>query len=386
MIARNIAPLTRQFSGESRILILVGPRQSGKTSLCRQVFRGLPYSSLDTPANLDFARMDPVGFLTQSKEGMVIDDLHREPGLLTHLLEIVEGGRHPGTFVVVSPHLIRSLVTFPSNTTSILRILPLSRRELSSAGMDPGTLHETLFQGGYPPIFDQPLDPLAWLDAYITNYLERDVRQMVNVRDLSAFRLFVRLCAGHTGQILNMTRIGADVGVDQKTIHAWLQVLEDSFVIRLLHPHPRNFGKRIVKTPKLYFYDTALAARLAGIGTAEQILTHPLRGPLFENWVIAELLKERDARGLPDNLYFWQNHTGLQMDILADREGELLPIVIKSGATLASDWFGNIQEFQKIAKGQAGTPFLVYGGNQEETRSGTCVLPWNRIMEIGVWV
>jgi len=260
-----------------------------------------------------------------------------------------------------------------------LRLLPFSLKELQSAHKAPDSVELMLFKGGYPPLYDQPVVPERWLDAYITTYVERDVRQLINVRDLSAFQLFLRLCAANVGQMLNASRLGGDVGIDQKTVRAWIGLLESSFIAFRLQPHYRNFRKRLVKTPKLYFYDTALAARLMGIESPGQLVTHPQRGALFENWVIAELLKGRGARGKADNLFFWRSHIGHEIDVIADRGDLLRPIEIKSGSTIASDWFAGLQKWLDLAGSEAMKPTLVYGGRSQQSRKGIDVLPWVEI-------
>ena len=260
-----------------------------------------------------------------------------------------------------------------------LRLLPFSHGELRNAGCAPDSIELMLFKGGYPPLYDQPVVPERWLDAYITTYVERDVRQLINVRDLSAFQLFVRLCAANVGQLLNMSRIGADVGIDQKTVRAWFGLLESSFITFRLQPHFRNFRKRLVKTPKLYFYDPALAVRLLGIDSPSQLAMHPLRGVLFENWVIVELLKGRGVRGKSDNLYFWRSHTGHEVDVIVDQGDRLRPIEVKSGATIASDWLENLRRWIDLAGPAASNPTLVYGGHSRQLRRDIDVIPWSEI-------
>jgi len=316
---------------------VVGPRQSGKTTLARAVFEGKPYVSLEEPDNLQFARDDPRRFLDQYPVGAVIDEVQRCPDLFSYLQGIVDERNTPGQFILTgSRHFgfMESITQSLAGRVGFLRLLPFSYGELKSADCAPDSVELTLFKGGYPPIYDQPVVPERWLDSYITTYVERDVRQLINVRDLSAFQLFLRLCAANVGQMLNASRLGADVGIDQKTVRAWIGLLESSFVAFRLQPHFRNFRKRLVKTPKLYFCDSALATRLLGIETPEQLVTHPQRGALFENWVIAELLKGRGERGKGDNLFFWRSHVGHEIDVIADRGDSLLPIVIKRGATV----------------------------------------------------
>ena len=382
MIKRKTASMAKTLASEFKVLAIVGPRQSGRTTLCRSVFAGKPYVSLESPDDLRFAQDDPRGFLAEFPDGAVIDEVQRVPDLFSYLQGIVDERREPGQFILTgSQHfgLMDRISQSLAGRVGFLQLLPFCYRELVSGKVAPESLSEALFKGGYPPLYDQPLVPHRWLDAYLTTYVERDVRQLINVRDLNAFRLFVRLCAGNIGQLLNMSRIGSDVGVDQKTVRAWVGILEASFIVRLLQPHHRNFRKRMVKTPKLYFHDVGLAARLLGIDAPDQLTTHAMRGPLFENWVITELMKERAARGESDNLYFWRSHSGREIDVIVDRGTSLDPIEIKSGQTIASDWFAELNNWQELAGEIAGPATLVYGGDRKQTRSGVRVVPWQKL-------
>ena len=208
------------------------------------------------------------------------------------------------------------------------------------------------------------------------------MRQVVDVKDVSTFQRFMKLCAASCGQLVNMARMGADLGVDQKTIKSWLSILEMGFIVYRLRPHHENFRKRLVKSPKLYFYDSGLAARLAGIETSEQLTTHPMRGALFENWVLSELLKSRYDRAKDDNLYFWRNHTGHEVDVIADIAGRLLPIEVKSGMTIGSDWFDGLSRWRKLAGDRSLKPHLVYGGAERQSRAVAEVVPWAQIREL----
>jgi len=382
VITRQAADLAKKMANEFKVVAVVGPRQSGKTTLARAVFANKRYVSLEEPDNLQFAREDPRRFFDQYPDGAVIDEAQRCPDLFSHLQGIVDARNTPGQFILTgSQHfgLMQSITQSLAGRVGFLRLLPFSLKELQSADKAPDSIETMLFKGGYPPLYDQPVVPERWLDAYITTYVERDVRQLINIRDLSAFQLFLRLCAANVGQMLNASRLGGDVGIDQKTVRAWIGLLESSFIVFRLLPHFRNYRKRLVKTPKLYFYDPALAARLMGIESPGQLVTHPQRGALFENWVIAELLKGRGARGKADNLFFWRSHVGHEIDVIADRGDLLLPIEIKSGSTIASDWFVGLQKWLDLAGSEAVKPTLVYGGRGQQSRKGIDVIPWNEI-------
>jgi hypothetical protein len=338
--------------------------------------------SLEDPDDLRFARDDPRRFLGQFPEGAVIDEAQRCPDLFSYLQGVVDARRRPGQFILTgSQHfgLMERIGQSLAGRVGFLRLLPFSYPELRDGGIAPATLDDTLFRGGYPPVYDLPASPERWYNAYLATYVERDLRQTVNVRDLGAFQLFVRLCAGSIGQMTNLSRLGADGGIDQKTARAWLGILETSFIAFRLLPHHRSFRKRLVKSPKLYFFDTGLAARLLGVDSPGQLATHPMRGALFENWVISELMKGRGARGQEDNLFFWRDHIGHEVDVLADHGTTLQPVEIKSGSTIAPDWFDGLSRWMTLA-GRAGRqPTLVYGGDHRQDRGAARVVPWKDI-------
>jgi len=385
MVLRQAENLARELSRQFKVVAIVGPRQSGKTTLARAAFSTLPYVSLETPDESQFALEDARGFLDRFPNGAVIDEAQRCPDLFSYIQGIVDLKKNPGQFILTgSQHfgLMENLTQSLAGRIGFVQLLPFSSAELSSAGLRPDALQSLLLKGGYPPVYDQPVTAARWLDAYITTYLERDVRQLINVRDLASFQLFLRLCAGSTGQLLNVSRLATETGVDQKTARSWLGVLESSFIIYRLAPHHKNFRKRLVKMPKLYFYDTGLAARIIGIEDENQLATHPLRGALFENWVVTELLKALANRGKKDCLSFWRSHTGHEVDIVAELAGKLLPIEVKAGATLVGEWFDSLQWWLEQAQSEAGQPFLVYGGDQRMQRNGTEVIPWKALNEL----
>ncbi|HLE16782.1 MAG TPA: DUF4143 domain-containing protein, partial [Syntrophales bacterium] len=249
-------------------------------------------------------------------------------------------------------------------------------------GITPGSLDELLIKGCYPPIYDRALTPSGWYANYVFTYLERDVRQMLNVRDLSVFQRFLRMCAARTGQILNLSGLANDCGITHNTAKAWISVLEASYILFLLQPHYKNFGKRLIKSPKLYFFDTGLASWLLGINDVKQISIHAMRGPLFESLAISELLKGRFNKGLASNLYFWRDNTGNEMDVIAEQADRLIPIEIKSGQTVTQDYFTGLKKWRTFAGASAGPAFIIYGGNESQKRSGVEVLPWRDLVNL----
>ncbi|MBM3316643.1 MAG: DUF4143 domain-containing protein [Candidatus Eisenbacteria bacterium] len=261
-------------------------------------------------------------------------------------------------------------------------LLPFNVRELERGGWLPNRLEELLIQGLYPPVHDRGMSPSTWYGNYVQTYLERDVRQLVNVRDLNAFEVFLRMCAGQCGQLLSLTGLANDCGITHNTARSWLSVLEASYVVRTLHPHYRNFSKRLMKSPKLYFLDPGLAAWLLGIRSADQLVGHPMRGPLFESWVFAELVKARCNRGDPPNLYFWRDRSGLEVDFLADLGVTLVPIEAKSGTTFVSEWLQPLQRWTALAGDSAGQAFVLFGGAEGARWKGIDAVPWRGIGKV----
>ena len=388
MIPRQaLEPLHRLARGFP-IVALTGPRQSGKTTLARAAFSDKPYVSLENPQEREFAETDPQRFLTRFAHGAVLDEVQRCPQLLSWLQGLVDERRVMGDFVLTGSaqfDLLAGITLSLAGRVGRVELLPLSAAELSAGGLLPASLGQALLQGGYPALYDRPVSPADWFANYVASYVERDVRQLVAVRDLSTFQTFVRMCAARTGQLLNLASLGADCGISAVTARHWLTVLESSYVVTLLRPHHRNLGKRLVKTPKLYFLDSGLAAWLLGIQNAQALETHAARGALFETWVVSELLKQRFNAGRPSDLFFWRDHVGQEIDIVIDTAAGLVPLEIKSGSTFAADWADAMEKWGKLAEraGQAVLqPTLVYGGAAGFERQGLRVWSWT---ETGQW-
>lgn len=382
MILRDAEITLRELAKGYPVLALTGPRQSGKTTLARTVFSSHPYVSLENPVQREFAQSDPQGFLNKYGEGAIIDEVQRCPELFAWLQEVVDEHRRPAHFILTGSQqfgLLSGITQSLAGRVAMLNLLPFSASELRRADLLPTSIDEALCKGSYPPIYDRNLDPSVWYSNYVQTYIERDVRQLINVRDLGQFQRFLRLCAGRTGQLLNLSALGDDADLSHNTAREWISVLEASFIIHRLPPHHRNFNKRLVKTPKLYFHDAGLAAWLLGIESPAQLSTHPQRGALFETWVVAEYLKRRLNTARPSNLSFWRDRSGHEVDLLVELDGRLTAIEIKSGATPSPDAMRGLEKWRQIAGEDAGRPCLVYGGAEAQDRSNVDVRPWREL-------
>lgn len=385
MIPRQVLSTLHRLSIGFPIVTITGPRQSGKSTLAREAFPDKPYVSLESPDTLLFAESDPRGFLSGYPDGAILDEIQRCPPLFSYLQGIVDDDGRMGLFVLTGSaqfDLRVGITQSLAGRVGIVQLLPLSCAELKSADQQPVSIEETIFRGAYPALFNRSLLPADWYPAYVATYVERDMHQLIQVRDLSAFQRFLRMCANRIGQLVNLSSLANDCGITHNTAKAWISVLEASYIVFELQPHFRNFNKRLTKSSKLYFCDTGLASWLLGIQRAEQITAHAMRGALFENWVIADLLKSRFNHGQPSNLYFWRDSTGNEVDVLIENGERLTPVEIKSGQTLNSDYFLGLQKWCALAGDSAHNPTLVYAGNQTQQRSIARVIPWNRVDDV----
>ncbi len=378
-ITRTAHKTLKKLAADYPAVVVTGPRQSGKTTLVQEVFSEKPYVSLEELDTREFAMADPRGFLSQYPNGAILDEVQRCPDLFSYLQSIIDKQKKMGLFVLTGSQqfgLMSGISQSLAGRVAKLSLLPFSLYELQEAKQAPDKIEDLLFKGGYPPIYDRKLDPHLWYNNYVDTYIERDVRQLVNVRDLSTFQRFIRMCAARTGQILNLSSLANDCGITHNTAKAWISVLEASYIIHLLQPHHKNFNKRLIKSPKLYFYDTGLAAWLQNIQSAEQLSTHSARGQIFETWVVSEAIKYRYNNGLATNLYFWRDSTGNEIDILVDKSGTLIPIEVKSGQTINSEFFSGLKKYSLMAGNEVKSSALVYGGSQSYTRENTSVISW----------
>ncbi len=379
MIRRDAEDAIHSLLRGFPIVTITGPRQSGKTTLAKAVFPDKPYASLEDPDVRLAARDDPRSFLERFPDGAVLDEVQRCPEILSYLQSRVDADGRMGLYVLTGSQqfgLMSGITQSLAGRTAFVELLPFSLNELSRAGKLPDQINRMLHTGGYPPLYDRDVTVRAWFSAYVTAYLERDVRQVLKVQELETFQRFVRLCAGRTGQLLNFSALAAECGITHNTAKAWVSVLEASYIVFQLRPHYVNFNKRLVKASKLYFYDTGLVSWLLGIQTPEQMETHPLRGSIFETFVVSEVIKSFLNRGERPNLYFWRDSSGVEVDILIEQAGRIIPVEIKSGKTVARDSFSALEKWVSLAGEMAINPTLIYGGMETYQHKGIRVSGW----------
>lgn len=386
MIPRHASPRILRLMQGFPVVTVTGPRQSGKTTLVKSLYPDRPYVSLEAPVNRDFARQAPFDFLRQFPNGALIDEAQHAPQLFSQIQDVVDADGRMGLFVLSGSQnlsLVSGVVQSLAGRTAVVELPPLSLAELRNVDSVRDDYTRHLVQGFFPALHARDVDAHEWLQSYLITYVERDARQLAAIQDLSAFQRFLRLTAARTGQLLNMQSLASDVGVSDKTVKHWLSILEACYLVHFVRPHSANFGKRLVKMPKLYMTDVGLAASLIGIRDESQARTHPLRGALFETLVVNELLKNRMNAGLREPLHFWRDNIGTEVDVILERAGAIAAVEIKSGLTVASDAFSNLDKWRKYAAGQGGFsavhPALVYGGQSRFTRDGVDVMPWSAL-------
>jgi hypothetical protein len=380
MIPRRAAQTLKRLAKGFPVIAVTGPRQSGKTTLAKTVFCDKTYVSLENPDELEFAESDPRRFLQRLGDGAILDEVQRWPSLLSWLQGLVDERGRMGNFVLTGSaqfELMSGMTQSLAGRVGRVELLPLSRSELVDAEKLSLSLETTLYCGGYPALYDRDLAPEDWFANYVSTYLERDVRQLIAVRDLTQFQRFVKMCAARSGQMLNLAALGVDCGISAVTARQWLTVLEASYLVMRLPPYYRNFGKRLVKTPKLYFLDVGLMAWLLGIRHAAAIETHASRGALFETFVVSELVKQRFNAGRPHDLYFWRDNIGHEVDVLYETPQGLQAIEIKSGSTFSSDWLVSVRKWQQFVGEATLPPVIVYGGHQSYDRESCRVRGWS---------
>lgn len=386
MVNRDVEPRLKMLARQFPAIVLTGPRQSGKSTLCQKVFAKLPYVTLESPDVRAFSLEDPRGFLKQFPKGAVLDEIQNSPQLPSYLQEIIDREPAPGRWILTGSHnlsVMESTSQSLAGRSAVVHLLPLSRHEVVEFSNHPKTLNGTLLTGGYPRILDRKLRPSDWLASYVATYLERDVRSISNIGDLVAFQRFAQLSAGRLSQLLNLSSLASDCGVSQPTAKAWASVLEASFIAFRLPSYHGNVSKRLIKMPKLHFYDTGLACWLLGIRDVAQLDVHPLRGAIFESWVVSEIIKQRYNRGESNGVYFFRDKSGLESDVLVQGRKTLKLVEVKAGQTISSDWAANTQKIMGMfAKTKQGVScVVVHGGTERQERNGVTYLPWHAIQD-----
>lgn len=376
---KELKELAKQF----KAVAVIGPRQSGKTTLVTKVFKNKPYVNLENPDTRKYALEDPRGFLANYSKGAIIDEVQRVPEIFSYLQQILDENSTRGLFILTGSNnflLQENISQTLAGRVGYLFLLPFSLNEINENERE---IDEVLYKGCYPALYDGKFDISKYYVNYIRTYVERDVRLIKNISNLYLFERFLRLCVGRIGQLLNMNSLAVEVGVDVKTIGSWIGILEASFVVFRLKPYYKNYNKRVVKMPKLYFYDTGLAISLLGIENVKQLSFHPLKGSLFENLIIVDFLKRRFNSGKNNNLFFWRDNTGNEIDLVLEFSNNLLPIEIKSGQTIINEFFKGIKFWNKLTGSEGG--FIIYGGTQVQKRSNNIVvLPYNQMSKINL--
>lgn len=380
MIARHAADTLRRLAKGFPVLCITGPRQSGKTTLAKACFPDLPYLSLEDPDIARLAREDPRGLLSAYHDGLILDEAQAVPEIFAYLKTAVDADPRPGKYIVTGSQqfgLLAGVTESLAGRAAFITLLPFSAAELKTAGRLPLDPYQAIIKGFYPPVYDRELSPYDWYTNYIASYVERDVRAVLNVKDLGQFQTFVKMCASRVGQLLNLSALALDCGLTHNTARSWLSVLETSGIAYLLKPYHRNFGKRLVKSPKLYFLDPGLAARLLGIKTAVELFIHPNRGGLFECFVVAELLKARYSSGSDPGIYFWRDNVGTEVDIAYEDGQELMAVEIKSGKTFAPEFASGLESWMRYSGAKAEDCSVVYAGERALNWKGISFVPWH---------
>lgn len=377
MITRQAEDELILLSQQFKCVAIVGPRQSGKTTLVKKAFAKKPYVNLEDPDDRVFAVNDPRGFLSNYPQGAIIDEAQKAPDLFSYLQQILDDKNKRGLFILTGSNnflLQENITQSLAGRVGYLFLLPCTISELNNFDHS----NSVLYKGLYPELYNQEVSIRRFYANYIRTYVERDVRLLKNIGNLNTFESFLRLCAGRIGQLLNMSNLANDVGVDVKTIESWISVLEASFIAFRLRPYHKNFNKRIVKTPKLYFTDTGLACALLGLESDNQLKTHPLRGNLFENLIIVEFLKQRYNKGKTNNLFFWRDNIGNEIDLVYDQYPKPIPIEIKAGKTISSDYFKGLAKWEKMSADHGG--YIIYDGDVMQKRSnGIEIIPFSKL-------
>lgn len=394
MIKRAISDKVIALARKFPVITITGPRQSGKTTLAKALFKNHAYVSIEEPNEREFALRDPKGFLNRFAGNVILDEIQRAPSLLSYIQGIVDSDGSPGRYIITGSqqfNLLNTISQTLAGRTALVQLLPFTVGELQNTSpSDPWeiqvlaqkakkptfTLEEILLKGFYPRIHDKELNPQDWLSAYYRTYVERDVRTIANIGDLESFQRFIRLCAGRTGQLLNLSSLSADCGISHTTARSWISILQASYIIHLVSPHYKNFSKRIIKSPKLYFIDTGLLCYLLRIRRPDEIPTHSMKGAIFETFAVAEIYKAFINIGETPPVYFWRDRTGHEVDVIIDAGNTLIPMEIKSSMTIDGSFFSGLNYYASLSKNTSKKGVLIYGGDEMYEREKCLIRPW----------
>jgi predicted AAA+ superfamily ATPase len=383
-INRQLAPIIKAQLSKFPVIAVTGPRQSGKTTLLKSLFSDYRYVSLENPNTRSFAMEDPIGFLNQYDQRVIFDEVQRVPALFSYIQSRVDESGQMGQFILSGSqnfHLLNNITQSLAGRVALFKLLPLDFTELKANGLLQDAYASASLKGFYPAIFDRDIDPVVFYSNYIQTYLEKDVTELLNIRDLKLFRTFVGLCAGRAGQLMNYSALANECDISSHTAKAWLSILESSYIIFLLQPYHQNFNKRLIKTPKLYFYDTGLLNYLLGIRTVSELQENRLKGQVFENMIVAEYQKKNQHLYLHKDYYFWQDSNAHEVDLLTKQAEGFSIFEIKATQTISADLFREMNRFEDLSSPDKVIKTLVYGGPENEIRTQYRVLSWKNISD-----
>lgn len=382
---RSSYGLLSQALRDYPVVVVTGSRQSGKSTLLKTALSAWPMVSLEDLDIREFAQRDARAFLRQYPPPLIIDEAQRVPDLFSYIQTAVDTSGKMGQYVLSGSQqfsLMAGVTQSLAGRASLIELHPLRLKELTDAGDTPASIDALMLKGGYPAVHARKLNPQRFYADYVASYIERDVRSLSAVQDLGNFQRFMRLCAARTGQLLNLNSLANDCGIAQPTANAWMNLLEASYVVKRISPYYRNFGKRLVKAPKLYFLDTGLCAWLLGITSEKDLSTHYARGALFETWVVTEALKWRAVRGDKRPIYFWRDNIGNEVDLLLEQDGGITLVEVKSGQTYQEEWQRALQVVERHL-GFSARKAVLYGGDMAQARQGANVVPWRHVVLAG---
>jgi len=378
-IKRTIESSIKYYAKKYPVLAVTGPRQSGKTTMLKTMFPKYTYISLENPDLREFATTDPNGFFKYYSGNLILDEIQQTPALFSYIQTLVDASGKMGQFILSGSqnfHLMQHITQSLAGRVALFKLLPFDFEELQQANLLPDNYEEILVKGSYPAIFDRALSSKVFYANYLQTYVEKDLKQLIDVRDLRQFRNFISLCAARSGQLVNLNSLGNECGISQPTAKAWLSVLESSYIVFLLQPYHVNFNKRIVKTPKLYFYDTGLLCHLLKITNPQSIQLHPLKGSLFENLIVAEAFKQNDHKYLHADFCFWRDASGNEVDLLVEHNEKLSIVEIKASSTIKNEHFKGLNYFGALEGSNVKSKNLIYTGALNQKRSQLNVVSW----------